>query len=475
MTEIIQTVLIFVGLSFLGYGLLHPFRSADFQRGERLLLGLALALGLLPLILFCGLLAGGSLGLLPAWLVGAGACLGLGLWGLDVYRSGWKRPAWLPLRPITYQTTVTAVLVAVIVALVIEKLVFATIQGFAFPTYFWDAVTNWNFRAKVLHALGRLDLDPQSDTFLGGGGTHYPIGPSLFRAWVSTLVGKWSEPAVAGHSIATYILLFGVIWTRLSKQIGGSLGMVFAYLAISIPLMVYHAYAGYADLLVAFFFSACLIYGYEYLLTRNALSGIVSALFLASALFSKNEGVVLVLPVMIVTVVAALWSGRVALRSAAIYFGIAVGLVLPWIALKAYFGLPYAPTETNAGFALHLLEGLPQLFDVVFLQGSFNLFGLFFVATVLVFSSLWWRTDVGLLALPVFLFFGAVLAVFLFTDNYEFLENQMTINRTLMIAMPSYIYLVGVSFGRKWPGEPPVETSGSGGSTSPPVTSSPPD
>jgi hypothetical protein len=131
---------------------------------------------------------------------------------------------------------------------------------------------------------------------------------------------------------------------------------------------------------------------------------------------------------------------------------------MPWIALKAYLGLPYAPAESRAGLAFHL-EGLTQIFAVVFLQGSFNLFGLFFVITVVLFSSLWWKTEVGLLALPVFLFFAAVVAVFLFTDNYEYLENQMTINRTLMIAMPSYIYLVGVSFGRKWLGEPPPTPS----------------
>ncbi len=459
MTDIFQTILIFVGLSFLGYGLLQVSRSTEVRRGERLLLGLALSLGLIPLILFFTLLAGGSLGLIPSWLIVAGASLGFGLWGLDVYRSGWSRPQWPASKLPTLPTAVSIVLAGIIAVLVMEKLVFVTIQGFAFPTYFWDAIANWNYRAKILHAVGRLDLNPQSDTFLGGGGTHYPMGPSLFRAWVTTLMGKWSEPAVAAHSLVTYGLLFGIIWIRLSKMIGWLFSLVFAYLTVSIPLMVYHAYAGYADLLVAFFFAACLIYGYEYLVARDPLSGVVSALFLASALFSKNEGIVLVLPAIMVTVVAALWSGRVTLRSAAIYFGIAIGLILPWIALKAYFGLPYAPTETHAGFAFHL-GGLTQLFTVVFLQGSFSLFGLFFVVTTILFSSLWWKTDVGFLALPVFLFAGAVMAVFLFTDNYEFLENQMTINRTLMIAMPSYIYLAGVSLGRKWRAEnSPPETA----------------
>ncbi len=451
MTEIVQTILIFVGLSFLGYAPLRGFVSTEVRSGERLLLGLSLALGLTPLVLFFLLLAGGHLGLIPVWLFVTGASLGFVLWVVDAYRSGWSRPELPASRPLTLRSTVQMALAGIITALLIEKLIFVAVQGFAFPTYFWDAVANWNYRAKILHAVGRLDLDPHSDAFLGGGLPHYPLGPSIFRAWTTTLIGRWSEPAVAAHSIATYVLLFGIIWIRLSKRIGRWSGFVFAYLAISIPLMAYHAYAGYADLLISFFFTACLIYGYQYLTTRDTLSGLVSALFLASALFTKNEGLVLILPALGVTVLVVFWSGRMTLRSSAAYFGIAIGLLVPWIVLKAYFGLPYAPTDANARIAFHI-EGLQQLFGVVFLQGSFNLFGLFFVLTILLFSSLWWKTDVGFLALPNFLFIGAVLAVFLFTGNYEFLDNQMTINRTLMIAMPSYIYLVGVSFGRKWPG-----------------------
>jgi hypothetical protein len=449
MTDVSHAILVFAGLALLGYGILRVVGSTEIRSGERLLLGLSLAVGLIPLVLFFVLLVGGRLGFVSGWFVLAGASVGLALWIADAHRSGWSRPVGPTTQVSPLRSPTQIMLAGIISVLVIEKLVFAAIQGFSFPTYFWDAVANWNYRAKILHAAGRLDLDPHSDTFLGGGLAHYPLGPSLFRAWLATLLGKWSEAAVAVHSTVIYVLLFGITWIRLAKRIRWWCGLVFAYLAISIPLMTYHAYAGYADLSVAFFLAACLVYGYEYLTTRDSLSGLVSALFLAAVLFTKNEGVVLVLPVLMVTVFMAVWSRRVALKPAASYLAIAIGPVVPWIVLKAYLGLPYAPSEANAGLAFHA-EGLPRLFAVVFLQGSFNLFGLFFLLTVWLLAPVWWKTDVGFLALPVLLFFGAVLAAFLFTDNYEFLENQMTINRTLMIAMPSYVYLVGVSFGRKW-------------------------
>ncbi|MEW6682870.1 MAG: hypothetical protein AB1451_08100 [Nitrospirota bacterium] len=449
MSDIVRATLVFGELTFLGYGLLRLMGPTEARSGERLLLGLALALGLIPLALFLVLLAGGHLGLIPAWLVLAGGSLGFALWIAHAYRSGWSRPRNSTPHMLALGSPGQVFLVGIVAVLVIEKFVFASIQGFSFPAYFWDTVANWNYRAKILHATGRLDLDPYSNAFLGGEMAHYPLGPSLFRAWLATLLGKWSDPAVAFHSIVTYVLLFGMIWVRLSKRIGWWCGLVLAYFAVSIPLMTYHAFAGYADLLVTFFLTACLIYCFEYITARDAFSGHVSALFLAAVLFTKNEGIVLILPALTITVLIAAWSGRVAWLSAVSYLAIAIGPVVPWIVLKAYLGLSYAPTEANAGLAFHV-EGLPRLFAVVFLQGSFNLFGSFFLLTVWLLAPLWWKTEVGFLALPVWLFFGAILAAFLFTDNYEFLENQMSINRTLMMAMPSYVYLAGVSFGRKW-------------------------
>jgi hypothetical protein len=216
--------------------------------------------------------------------------------------------------------------------------------------------------------------------------------------------------------------------------------------------MAYHAYAGYADLLLSLLLTGCLIYGYEFITTRDTLSGLVSALLLAGCLFIKNEGIVLFLPVIIVTMAGLLWSRQLSAKSAALYLGIAVFWILPWVVLKTYFGLPYAPTESTSGFVIHF-EGLGGLFSVLFLQGSFNLFGVFLVFTACLFAPVWWRTEVRWLALPVFLLIGAILAVFLLTKNYAFLENQLTINRTLLIWMPSYIYLAGVSAARKWGGK----------------------
>jgi hypothetical protein len=248
-----------------------------------------------------------------------------------------------------------------------------------------------------------------------------------------------------------YLLFFAMIWIRLATRIGRTSALFLAYVAASLPLMAYHAYAGYADLLLSLLLTGCLMYGYEFITTRDALSGLVSALLLAGCLFIKNEGIVLFLPVIIVTMAGLLWSRQLSAKSAALYLGIAVFWILPWVVLKAYFGLPYAPTESTSGFVIHV-EGLGELFSVLFMQGSFNLFGVFLVFTACLFAPVWWRTEVRWLALPVFLLIGAILAVFLLTKNYAFLENQMTINRTLLIWMPSYIYLAGVSAARKWGG-----------------------
>jgi 4-amino-4-deoxy-L-arabinose transferase-like glycosyltransferase len=378
----------------------------------------------------------------------AGACLGFALWLVDLYRE--LQQGSRPPRPYSPpgKSPYEVLLLCVMTLLMIEKAVFVAREGFSFPSYFWDAVDTYNYRAKVLYFTGQLDLNPQSSTFLGGMNAHYPLGASLFRAWIATLLGGWSEKAILLDSMASYLLLFLLIWIGLSKKIGKRYGFLFAYLVVSLPLMVHHAYAGYTDLLLSLFFTGCLIYGYEYLTARDPLSGVVSLFFLISSLFTKNEGLVIVLPVMVSSMLFAIWQRRLYFRSTLLFLAVAILFALPWIILKAYFGLSFTTGRSHSVFELHL-QGLSPLFSVVFRQGSFNLFGLFFILSVLFYFSTWWKTDLKLIALPIFLFLGAILGVFLFTRNYEFLEIQTAINRTLMVFMPPYIYLIGLSMDQQ--------------------------
>lgn len=447
MTDIFGGALIVLGLTLTGYGLIRPFSSIEISISERLLLGTAISLGLMPIFLFYGLLAGWRLGIFSPWVLTAGAVLGFALWVTD-FRHGRQQGAERLRSPAPYpQSHYQVLLVGIIAILLIEKVVFVAIQGFSFPTYFWDAIDNWNYRAKVLYATGYLDLDPRSETFLGGGKIHYPMGPSLFRAWMATLVGHWSEKVAALHSMMAYLLLFAMIWNRLSKRIGRRDSFFFAYLAVSLPLMVHHAYSSYADLLLSLFFTGCLIYGHEYLVTQDRLSGIASLFFLVSSLFTKNEGLVLILPVVIIAMLIAIGQRRLPLGSACLYAGAAVFLILPWVILKFHFGLSFTPNEEKSIFEFHP-NGLVKIFDVLFRQGSFNLFGPLFIVSTLFYSTIWWRTELRLLAFTVFLLLGVVLGVFLLSGNYAFMENQMTINRSLMLFMPAYIYLVGLSAGK---------------------------
>lgn len=62
MTEIIGGIIILIGLAFVGYTLIWLFPSSEIGIGERLILGLVISLGLLPLLLFYGLLAGSGVG-----------------------------------------------------------------------------------------------------------------------------------------------------------------------------------------------------------------------------------------------------------------------------------------------------------------------------------------------------------------------------------------------------------------------------
>ena len=136
MTEVVQTGLIFFGLSFLGYGVLRWPRSTQIQHWERLVLGLVVMLGLVPLVLFFGLLAGRTLDFIPVWLLAVGALLGFGLWGKDLYHTRRNGPWQTAPRSSSGGSALRIALIALVTMFLIERIVFAGFHGLLFPTYF---------------------------------------------------------------------------------------------------------------------------------------------------------------------------------------------------------------------------------------------------------------------------------------------------------------------------------------------------
>lgn len=116
-----------------------------------------------------------------------------------------------------------------------------------------------------------------------------------------------------------------------------------------------------------------------------------------------------------------------------------MAFILPHMAFRWIYHLPFNPIETGAKYGFH--SDALNLFFTYFTQwGSYNIFWYaFLVSTIFFFRDLMKEKYRGVILSIGSLMF-AVFAVFSFTNNYQFLLDQTTINRTLIVIMMSLLY-----------------------------------
>ncbi len=163
--------------------------------------------------------------------------------------------------------------------------------------------------------------------------------------------------------------------------------------------------------------------------------------------FTKNEGMILFLPVIALTFAGFLYFSKLPredkIKKAVIPGACILLLAGPWLAAKMIYGL------SSGGFAFKFHPGaITDITRLFFWEGgSFNI--LWAAALILLLSNarlLKDRVFISYFA-PAALAFSAVAAVFIFTSNYQWLELRTTINRTLLIVAPLILFSIGTLAG----------------------------
>lgn len=255
------------------------------------------------------------------------------------------------------------------------------------PTFFDDCVRVWNGKAKYLFFHPYLNFDPSAPDYLTGSFNFYPIVVPVIKYWYMSFVGYWQESFIDILQIFAYIgLLVGVFFQllRRSSVIYAGFG---AYLLSTIPLLVYHAGSGYADILVALslFLSVTSLLNWKESGSKDFL--ILSAVFALLGFYTKSEGIYLVLVTNLVTLFLCMQSmtRQEKLASWKAYFLVYLPVALPFFLYKWYFHLGIA-AGGNGQAAFHP-DILSYVWRVVFFEGNYGVFFIFFLVTLVLFFS----------------------------------------------------------------------------------------
>lgn len=207
----------------------------------------------------------------------------------------------------------------------------------------WDGFAIWNSHARYLYRLGPSWQHHLQDTFHGD----YPLLlPSMLaRLW--RYAGQ-DVPELGGLFGILFsfsgILLLGAVLTELR---GARAGVLMALTLLTTPVYLYQATHQEADVPLSVFLLGAVALFYLYFERDEKDPGLlVLAGFMAgSAGWTKNEGLLFIVAIAVVSLLPVFRSPRATMRRAGLLFA---GLLLP-LAIHVFFKLAIAPANDLTG------------------------------------------------------------------------------------------------------------------------------
>lgn len=431
-----------------GYLVLFLLDSrAQISRGYKIFAALFLGSGIFTMQIFLA----GSAGLsLSRWLF-------LGVIAADLLILAsllfWQRKRFSPQPSVQHsaeQPGPTNFLKKGNLALILLGIIFLARVGASFwqvwhiPTFEFDAWNNWNLRGKVIFTEQHIPLNPANQYYLGGGIKSYPLHDGLEKVWLASLFGTWREQVINTSSTIYYLALLGLFYCSLPKKFSKSYRLLATYLLGGLPFLYFHSWIPYDDLSFAgyLFLTATSLFVFLDQGSRPHLY--ISALALAFAVWTKNEGFALVLPVVLGLGLGLLAARKFSLKNFLIYWAVAILACLPWLAFRFSHHLDVLSGDSSGLKLVWNSQFFGDVFSSVFLRSHFNFLWLLVMVLLIYFwRPIWQNLPLRFLSLFLVTLFVFYNGVILFTDKAYDLSAAVRVN--LHIA-PLAFFLVTLLF-----------------------------
>lgn len=429
-------------LAIEGNALLVLLMGAALDRWTRWSLALPIAALLNAILFFLFLILGIPLRSSTVFPAHGLMVLGLSVaaWNVgSAIRENKKERSYLPL----LRSSGARALVIVLLFLVTVKLLGAIMHTAVLPTFSYDALMEWNMRAKTSFFHGAIAM--VGDMYRGA--TPQPQFPILFHALQILFMlphGRWIDQMSNSATLLLCVTSFFALFFTM-RQSGMLLGLLAVWSVLAIPLVTVQLEQGYADLHVALYLLLSALFLQHFLEARDPRLLLLSGLLCAGAAWTKQEGFFFgVLPWTLL--VAGLSLKEKTHRRRAL-LSVLPGLLLGalWTAFLMLRRMPIGPHENDFTIAWHP-EGLPQLFRALFAMGSFGIHWYVVLSLIPLSICMATRRERSLVTIPLVwggIMMAELFVVFLFTPNVRFLLSHQTFHRTALLPL-TMLTLTGV-------------------------------
>jgi hypothetical protein len=226
----------------------------------------------------------------------------------------------------------------------------------------WDAWAIWNMRARFIFRAGEFWRDAFSSLIFSKFHSDYPllISLSVSRCW--TYVGKELAEAPMLISLFIPVAIVGLLYSATAMLRSKSQGMLAGIALLSTPLFMLQATQQLADIPIAFFFLASIVFlfyqeRYPGYYGFSSFSGIMAAF----SGWTKNEGLLFLISVILAGIVVTYFShDRKRHMKQVMYFVLGS---MPVIAIIIYFKVYLAP-QNDIKSGMNVVEILERTGDI---------------------------------------------------------------------------------------------------------------
>jgi hypothetical protein len=467
--------------------LMHLLARGNLTSLEEWSLGFPLGAFVNALLFFAFTVTG--IPLTPIFVVGGHALIAIALFGLPRILPALRGASTSPFAFAQGSTQhdvgnfqFPPLLKKIIIAIIALSLGIKGVYGFThailLPTYYYDSLSQWNMRSRISFGERKIAFDETQ--VRGISKPQYPILLHSLQiavmlpqnAWLAGSLDTARDKLHLGEgwqdrlaNAATFLLTcssFLAFFLLLRRFTGNLFSLLTLGALFSIPLLSIHLVQGYGDLhVIEYLLLSALFLFFAFKVSKevspHASSGLsmtpaflmLSGLFAAAASWVKLEGFFFVLLPWVTLVAGLLFSALPRERLRQEWIALLPGIFLGslWIFFLLASGSSIGPHSDDLSLGWHS-QGIPLIVNALFLSGSFGIawYALPLLLTFLLPGVLreWkmHRASLAILLWGAVTFFGT-LAIYLLTPNIEFLLNNQTFHRTML--MPVVLFIVGTA------------------------------
>jgi len=227
----------------------------------------------------------------------------------------------------------------------------------------------------------------------------------------------------------------------LPSRISRGVRLFATYALSSLPLLYFHSYVAYADLYFSIFLLMAVGSMYYYLDGRGNSFYYLAGMGLAFSIWTKNEGLSILFPVMVATTLILLTLKKVKLKDFLWQWFFAALTIAPWLYFRIANKLDVLSGDSSTFNFVFNSQFLLDAISSIFLRSHFNILWLVvFAVIILRLKDGWQSFSLRYLMLSTLVLFGLYNSIILFTDKALDLSALARVN--MQLAPIAILFLV---------------------------------